>query len=374
VKVLIVRTWPDQLNINNYNVQEIGLAAALIHEGHQCDIVFYLEEGKSRTEKRTDGITIYWIRGINLMKNGFFPGIRKIMADYDIIQVHEYDQIQSWILYSFPHGKKVVLYHGPYDCDFNKGYNAKCRVFDKVFLPLSRNAKENMLCLTKSPLASDFLLSKGFKKVISVGVGLDTAKFQNAEAGSIIAKKMPDDMCNLVYVGKLEERRNIGFLLELFVKISEKKQNVHFTIIGNGDKKYEAGIMGTIVSLKQSGILEYYPYAAQSELAEVYKKADIMVFPSLYEIYGMVLMEAMYFGTAVVSSANGGATALIDHGQDGIIVNDFQKEHWLAAVLQLIDDPKFLLKLKRNAEVKIKKKFTWDMVAKKFIKIYQEMI
>ena len=41
MKILIVRLFPDELNINNYNVQEIGLAKALVKKGHVCDIVLY---------------------------------------------------------------------------------------------------------------------------------------------------------------------------------------------------------------------------------------------------------------------------------------------------------------------------------------------
>ena len=121
MKILIIRTYPSQLNPDSYNVQEIGLALALVRKGHTCGIVMYLESGESYTEKRDDGITIYWIHGRKMLKNGFFPGIYKIMEQYDIVQVHEYDQLQSWMIYTY-HNKKhnVVMYHGPYYDDFNK--------------------------------------------------------------------------------------------------------------------------------------------------------------------------------------------------------------------------------------------------------------
>ena len=162
MKILIIRTYPSQLNPDSYNVQEIGLALALVRKGHTCGIVMYLESGESYTEKRDDGITIYWIHGRKMLKNGFFPGIYKIMEQYDIVQVHEYDQLQSWMIYTY-HNKKrnVVMYHGPYYDDFNKRYNAKCKMFDRLFLPFSGSAKKYVSCITKSPLAADFLKNKG---------------------------------------------------------------------------------------------------------------------------------------------------------------------------------------------------------------------
>ena len=62
----------------------------------------------------------------------------EIVKKYDVIQVHEYDQITSWWYYAY--GKKpVVVYHGPYYHDFNKKYNLKCKIFDNTFLKLRHN-------------------------------------------------------------------------------------------------------------------------------------------------------------------------------------------------------------------------------------------
>ena len=58
MKILIVRTFPDILNLNSYNVQEVGLAKALTLKGHQCDIVLYMES------MQTEEIPIY----LNMME------------------------------------------------------------------------------------------------------------------------------------------------------------------------------------------------------------------------------------------------------------------------------------------------------------------
>lgn len=373
MKILIVRTWPDQLNLNSYNVQEIGLAAAMIRAGHQCDIVFYLEKGKNYTEKRNDGITIYWRRGINLLRNGLFPGIREIAKQYDVIQVHEYDQIQSWLLYTFPRKLKVVIYHGPYFSTFNHGYNAKCSVFDRTFLKLSRRAQKRTICLTKSPLAKEFLENKGFSRVYSVGVGMNTAPFeQMALSSNRIADTMQQYQFNVIYVGKLEPRRNIPFLLTVAEKAIECHADIHFTIVGTGEEHYLERIMPLIDKLARTGQLHYWTKATQAELRNVYQNADLMLFPSNYEIYGMVLMEAMYFGVACISSMNGGAASLIENGTDGMILESFDTDQWVGAIDELRQDHNRLNVIKKNAETKIKTGYTWDRLVPEFTELYQK--
>ena len=174
MKILIVRTHASYLDINSYNVQEIGLARAYVSLGHTVDIVMYGGWTKTRKEKVEDGINIIFMRSIGILKNGIFPGIKRLATKYDLIQTHEYDQITSWLLYTDRKLKsKVILYHGPYYSSFNKGYNLRCKIADKIMLKIRNNPY--VRCYTKSEAAKEFLESKGYVNVTAVGVGLDTS-------------------------------------------------------------------------------------------------------------------------------------------------------------------------------------------------------
>lgn len=371
MKILIVRTFPYELNLNSYNCQETGLAAALRKKGVVCDIVLHTN-GKTRTEHRPDGITIYWIHSTNILKNGLFPGIYDLMEQYDVIQVHEYDQIQSWKIYT-RHNQKhnVVLYHGPYLDPFNRGYNFKCKVFDRFFLPESREAKASLPCLTKSPLAADFLKSKGFRNVTSVGVGLNPAPF-DAEPDMEKAGQMPSDVPSLVYIGVLEERRNTVFLLDLVEELA-KTEAFHMTIVGKGDPSYLQPIEEKMHALEKRGILTWYPSAAQPEVAGIYKKADLLLFPTNYDIFGMVLLEAMYCGVPCVSSINGGSSTLIENGVDGVTLPDFDQASWIHAIRDLLHDPDKRTAMAEKASTKIREHYTWDALSEKFLSVYQSL-
>ncbi len=368
MKVLIVRSFPDKLNINSYNVQEIGLAKALVKKGLTCDIVFYNGSEADRTQVLENGIKIYWLKAINLAKNGIFCNLKSIINDYDIIQVHEYDQLQSWLLYTFSK-KKVVVYHGPYFDSFNKGYNLKCKVFDTLFLPFSKKAKENVHFMTKSPQATDFLKRKGFKKVTTIGVGLDTDKFASYQNSQVANT----DGFNALYIGKLEERRNITFLLELAEKAHAQNPNFKLTIIGAYDSdEYKAKIESKMNELISSGAITYIPKKNQSELPAIYEASDIFLFTTNYDIFGMVLLEAMYYGAVPVSTSNGGSKTLMDNDTDGYILEGFDMDNWLSVINDLAQNKEKLSKLKENAKTKIRDNFTWDSLTQKFIDIYDQ--
>lgn len=373
MKILIVRTFPNIIDSNGYNVQEIGLAKALVRLGHECGIVFYYGLHRSITEvlpvsieQRDESIIIYKRFGINFFKNGIFPGIKKIVDQYDVIQVHEYDQLTSWYYYSFAK-KPVVIYHGPYYDTFNKGYNLKCKIFDNFFLKIKNNPKS--YCMTKSRLAESFMRSKGFEKVISVGVGVDKEQFGIIDLEEILRIRGKDKKeFQWLYVGKLEERRNSLFLIQLMNKLSDKHQDMKFCIVGSGNEEYVNKCLLDATDLIDKGRLTYIPKLSQGELKKIYLASDAMLFPSRYEIFGMVIIEALSFLLPVISSRNGGADMVIEHEQTGIIVDNYTMEDWLEAAETIYQNKKLRNRISCNLK---KCSYAWEDIAQEMLRIYE---
>ncbi len=384
MKILIVRTFPDVMRIDSYNTQEIGLAKALILSGNVCDIVLY--NGKNHDEVKEysfekDGqdyrYKIYWCHGYNIVKNGYMPKVRKIMDDYDVIQVDEYDLLQSWYLYT-KQIKPTVIYHGLYHSGYTKGYNLKCFFFDRLFLRLKKKSGiyEHIVCLTKSDLASDFIREKGFKRVHTVGVGLDAGRFERSGI-SRRSTAHKDDNATLLYVGKIEDRRNSLFLLDVFEELLKRGSKVSLKVIGTGEKQYVESFLNKATPFLDQGLMSYQEKITQDELPEEYSSADLFIFPSNYEIFGMVLLEAMYFELPVVSSYNGGSGVLI-HGsgdeQNGVIVEDFDKKQWADAISRILNDKGLMNRISENAGQTIREHFLWDSLAPQFVEAYKEAI
>ena len=375
MKILIVRTFPNFLDASKYNIQEIGLAKALVKAGHEVGIVLYNGKNKDTIKKisvpcenETREITVYYLQGWNFFKNGIFPSLKKVVQQYEVIQVHEYDQITSWLFYAWCK-KNVVIYHGPYYDEFNKGYNFKCKVFDNVFLRLKHNV--NTPCLTKSHAAADFLRSKGFNNVTAVGVGLDIDNFSTDVIKEEEKIKIEEDKFTIIYVGKIEERRKSLFLVDVMREITTRYEDVRCIVIGNGEKAYMEAFMTKMEPLIKAGKARCFSSATQVQLADLYQKASLMLFPSNYEIFGMVLAEAVYFGLPVVSTLNGGSDMLIKSSAQGYIVPTFEMEDWIKGI------ELFYYKNKRNdmphsALPQDGTEYLWDEICKKMVEVYKQ--
>ncbi len=381
MKILIIRTYPSIMNIKNYNSQEIGLARAYIRAGHDCDIVYYAGNNKSHIEKipADDGkeITVHWLRSFSVFNNGFFFGLRKLIKRYDLLQVSEYDQITSWWLYTF--GKKpVYIYHGPYDSDISKKHNLKCKVVDALLL--NRCNKKKTTVFTKSELATESIKKRGFGKVITLGVGLDLERFNKSEGtdsdfyNQLNTLKDNENLKYLLYIGVLEDRRNIKFLFDVFSDVLKTAENTRLVLIGKGNKEYVKECFDYAKSLDICDKIIYREALPQNELKQIYSVCDVFLLPTKFEIFGMVLLEAMAFGIPVVSSHNGGSSTLIINDDYGTILCEFDKGIWSNAVVKYLNDQSLVNTVSKNASERVLNHFNWDSIATKILNEYSDII
>ncbi|OYS90938.1 glycosyl transferase family 1, partial [Limosilactobacillus reuteri] len=114
-KILYVRSGPYKVNLNGYNLQEIGLGKAFCKKGYDFDILYYSDENKIELiDTPQNNLRILWCKGIRLLRSGVYPKILKkeFLKKYDYIIVSEYSQIMA-VLLSGLHSN-VYVYNGPY--------------------------------------------------------------------------------------------------------------------------------------------------------------------------------------------------------------------------------------------------------------------
>ena len=380
-KILFVRTVPYDFNPNTYNVQPYGLGKAFCNMGYDYDFIcfnkrsqniwtFYEHNGhKARCiEKKR----IRWFRmGINIEITN-----RAFLDSYDLIITTEYDQIESYLLSR--HSNKVVLYNGPY-------YNMFCLkymsfVYDLFFTKTFNEQLKHKFA--KSELAKRFLESKGYNDITTIGVGLDTERFDDnihmTLETKVIVDYMKSNRC-ILYVGALSERKNFPFMLKIFQKVKAKYDDVKFVIIGKSkqstiakligkqDDSYAASYMGQLSADVKKSIF-YVEKIDNSQLKFIYPLAKAFLLPSKLEIFGMVLLEAMYLKAPVISSRNGGSVTLIENRKTGQIVSEFDVIKWTDAVFRYLDNPEYSIQTVNAAHELIVTEFRWEAIARKMLK------
>ncbi len=379
MKILILRTTPNKMILKNYNLQEFGLAKALIRKGHQCDVGYYCGKEKDHVQEITfDGtriLKVLWLHGFGALYEGIYPSLGKYIKNYDIIQVGGYVGLVSCWLNVFAKDK-IVNYNGLYYCKDNTGDIKKAKIFDRTLLKLQN--KKNMVVATKSVLATHYLKDKGIENVTTVGVGLDldnlvgstngtqTNDFTDSIKNSTFSKK-------LLYIGVLEERRNIIFLLEMFKKVGEKIPDAGLVLIGKGKPEYVSMCMKKIEELNIKDKVIYKESLEQKYMPAVYQACDAFLLPTRYEIFGMVLLEAMYYGLPVFTTYNGGSSTLMTE-DNGIVIENLDADEWSKKIVEVLEDEMLCKRIGNVAHKTIEENYTWDALADKFLMVYKERL
>ncbi|MBO5128833.1 MAG: glycosyltransferase family 4 protein [Oscillospiraceae bacterium] len=378
MKILIIRNFPSYMAVINatYNIQELGLAKALVRKGHVCDILFWTDREEKNVIVPVDGIgevRVFYRHGKTLLKNTIYTGCETLFADYDILQPCEYNQMQSWLL-AGKYPDKTVIYHGPYYCDFNRRYNLMCSIFDKLFL--KRYIVKGTKFLVKSELAETFLADKGIdpRNIATVGVGVDIQMLTSPKGtcSEPLYQTMEKDQgrLKLLYIGRFEERRNIPFLLDIFEKVLQQNKDARLYMIGSGDREYMEMVFSYMDKLSVRDRVIWQEQVEQRYLAEIYAQADFFLLPTKYEIFGMVLPEAMYYGAVVLTTKNGGSATLIQNGENGFILDEDHAQPWAECILRMHQDRTGMRRI-RTAAAAMSDSFTWDALSVRFIEQYE---
>lgn len=379
--ILLVRATPNDLDINAYNVQPVGIGKSLVNKGYNYDFITFKKNAprKETVFYEKDGCRAKCIElpRIRVLRWGINTDIckKEFLDKYDLIICQEYYQLETYLISC--KSNRVAMYTGPY---YNM-FLPKCfsPIYDFLFTKrINRQIKHKFV---KSVLAYDFMEKKGYTDLTNVGVALDTSRFVDVEILPE-TKQLIDFMKNnkcLLYVGSLIERKNYPFLLETYKKMLQRDPDVKLVLIGKSkvsgvekylgkkDSEYAAKYDKNLTEKEKAGIY-HLERLANPQLRYIYPLAKAFLLPSIQEIFGMVLLEAMYFGAPVVSSRNGGSLTLMADGKCGQIVDEFDAEKWCDAISKYLDDPQYAKSVVEAAMNKVKEEYTWDAITNTMLK------
>lgn len=219
----------------------------------------------------------------------------------------------------------------------------------------------------KSPMAAHYLQNYTKRRLSPTYIGLDIDKFNDINGyDDKKALGIDPDKKVIIYVGKLEKRRNPDVLLDI-AKLLPK--DYIMVMVGTGPMYDDIKRVIDENSLQSKCLM--LGNQKQETLPAIYKMADLFLLISDYEIYGMVILEAMYYGVPVISTNNAGAEVLINDGFDGVIINNKDSVKWKDTILQLMSDNAKLHSMSISASSKIKNFFLWSETSNQFLQLYQ---
>lgn len=239
----------------------------------------------------------------------------------------------------------------------------------KSLSPLWKAMKKNLhgkIAISKVAEAYAQKFLPGPYEIIPIGV--DLHRF--SPKVSKIAK-FKDRKVNILFVGRLDKRKGIQYLLKAYHRLSQQISDVRLIIVGDGPKKQKARDYVRKEELKN---VVFAGAVSRQALPSWYATADIFCSPATHgESFGVVLLEAMASGLPVVAFDNPGYKCVFpDFGRD-FLVPIKNVSALTRALLTLVTKPKLRKELSRK-NLKYAQRFSWEQVGEETLRFYQRLL
>ncbi len=266
--------------------------------------------------------------------------------------------------------KTIVTVHDLVAFLFPSNHNKKATLIEKLFLKRAVKNAAKVLTVsqnTKRDLLEKFELPDNKIEVVPCAAG---DEFIPLEKSSLInfqrQTNLPKDF--FLAVGTLEPRKNYVNLIRAFALFTEKFPHYHLVIVGGKGWNYEE-INEEILNNYLSKKIHMLGYISSPSLVKLYNCAKALVFPSLYEGFGIPPLEAMKSGCPVIASNTSSLPEVV--GDSAILVNPESHLEISDAMVYLATNPHKAQELSQKGLTQAKK-FSWNNSAKLLLKVIKE--
>ena len=292
---------------------------------------------------------------------------------FDII--HSHDWLSAFSGFTLKHSLKKPLIATIHATEYgrNQGiYTKEQKFINDIEWWLTYEAWRVIVCsmFMKDELINLFNLPPEKIDVIPNGINIENLKsYLDLEE---VRKKFayPHEKI-ILFIGRMYHQKGPEYLLRSIPLILSQYSNVKFIFVGTGELlnplREEANNLGIQNKVLFTGFIDD---SLKNALLNV---ADICVFPSIYEPFGIVALEAMALSKPVIASNIGGFKEIINSGEDGILFNPKDIYDLSQKILFLLKNEDFSKKLGENAKEKVLKKYIWKKIAEETLAVYNRV-
>lgn len=241
------------------------------------------------------------------------------------------------------------------------------RAIIKMVTPYLRSVLKYLDVLTAvSDAGADYAAGMTKQPITIIPNGIDLKKYRRTHVEHSI-----DEPQTILFVGRLERRKGVKYLLKAYQLLSQDNPNVQLIIAGDGPDREKLELLCEDLKLPNVKFLGYIDEDLKTELLS---KADIFCSPAIFgESFGIVLLEAMATGTVTVAGNNPGYIGVMQGLGSISIVNPEDTEEF-ARRLHLLLSEKSLINLWQKWAADYIKQFNYDNVVDQYESLYREAI
>lgn len=207
-------------------------------------------------------------------------------------------------------------------------------------------------------------------KVDVIPNGIDFEAFRNDVSVDLFKRKYVPEGDKLVFfVGRLVYEKGVQTVIEAMPRILDKVPNVSFVVAGSGPHLNQ--LKGLVSELGLQEKITFAGHVDSTDLSAFYTCADLTVVPSLYEPFGMVVLESMAMNTPTIVADTGGLSEIVVHEETGLKFEPGDSQSLADAMLRILTDGALSERITADARSFMGEQYSWNRIAERTVEVYR---
>ena len=363
------------------------ISRTLLKDGHDVTVVTY-KDGDAPYYEDDKGVKVYRVDNYMINPNNFIDWImqlnfnmvakvNEIIAEqgcFDVIHAHDWLVAYSAKTIKNSYNIPIVSTIHATEAGRNSGiHDEQQRYINDTEWMLTYESAEVIVNSNYMKNELQRLFGLPYEKINVIPNGVNLNLFNGIERDYNFRRRFAMDNEKIIlFMGRLVYEKGIQHLISAMPKILEGYRDSKLVICGKGGMENE--LKRQVEAMGISNKVYFAGYMSGKDVQRMYKSADIAVFPSTYEPFGIVALEAMLSENPIVVSDIGGLNEIVDHRVNGMKAYCGNSNSIADSILELLYDHKLCAEITKRAKNKVRNDYNWSKIAQDTHFTYQKAI
>lgn len=361
------------------------LSHKMVKEGNEVTVVTYRDGDNVKYYENDKGVEVYRVDNYMIRPNNFIDWIMQLNFNmitkaneiinkngkFDVIHAH--DWLVAYSAKSIKESYNIPLISTIHATESGRNsgiHDETQRYINDSEWMLTYESSEVIVNSNYMKNEVQRLFGLPYDKINVIPNGVNLQLFSNVNIDYDFRRQYAMDNEKIIlYVGRLVYEKGIQNLIAAMPKVLDRYHDSKLIICGRGGMIDELREQVKYLGIENK--VYFAGYCDSKKMQKMYKCADVAVFPSTYEPFGIVAIESMLSGTPTIVSDVGGLNEIIEHGVTGMKSYAGNANSIADSVLALLFDPKLCVNISQNAIKKVKENYNWSKITDSTYYVYQ---
>jgi glycosyltransferase involved in cell wall biosynthesis len=354
-----------------------NLAKALVRHNQEVHVLCLAPGLRQNLTCQDEGVTVHWLalpqrarvatgfQWPRLLVQHSLAGIQPDIV-HGVATEHEYPYLAQKSGYPYLIGVHVLVRDVLASVRLSRMRRFRLRIYEHLE---KRVLEQSPFITITTPFLAGALQSRSRQRVFVIPNAI-SPRFEQMETQTNL-----DQGCKFLFVGRISPEKNIETLLAAFSRLHITMPDIRLDLVGKiEDSAYFASLHALITATGVKSAITFHGQMSSTSLARQMSKAHVLVLPSRYEAFGLVIAEAMSMGLPVIASRIGGIPHVVQDGVSGLLFDPDDQNTLVHHMTALARDVRTRRNLGTHGRIFARSHFSAHIVAEKTIAVYSQVL